>query len=38
MYYESETIVVLLSITLLNPQILGFLFSTKNGLTWEVKC
>ena len=28
-----------LSITFLNPKILGFLFSTKNSLTvWGVKC
>ena len=28
-----------LSMTFLNPKILGFLFSTKNSLTaWEVKC
>ena len=27
-----------LSITFLNPKILGFLFSTKNSLTWEEKC
>ena len=27
-----------LSITFLNPKMLGFLFSTKNSLTWEVKC
>ena len=27
-----------LSITFLNPKILGFLFPTKNSLTWGVKC
>ena len=27
-----------LAITFLNPKILGCLFSTKNNLTWEVKC
>ena len=27
-----------LSITFLNPKILGFFFPTKNSLTWEVKC
>ena len=26
-----------LSITFFNPEILGFLFPTKNGLTWGVK-
>ena len=29
---------ILLSITFLNLKILGFPFSTKNSLTWEVKC
>ena len=27
-----------LAIKFLNPKILGCLFSTKNDLTWEVKC
>ena len=27
-----------LSVTFLNPKILGFLFCTKNSLTWGVKC
>ena len=27
-----------LSITFLNPKILGFVFPTENSLTWEVKC
>ena len=27
-----------LSITFLNPKIFGFLFCTKNSLTWGVKC
>ena len=27
-----------LSITFLNPKILGFLFPTTNSLTWGVKC
>ena len=27
-----------LSITFLNPKTLGFLFRTKNSLTWSVKC
>ena len=26
------------SITFLNPKILGFVFSQKNSLTWEIKC
>ena len=38
-YYKSETFSnSSLHITFLNAQILGFLFSTKNSLTWEVKC
>ena len=32
-----EKKVIPLSITFLNPEILGFLFPTKNGLTWGVK-
>ena len=28
----------ILSIAFLSTIILGFLFSTKNSLTWEVKC
>ena len=31
-------LIPLLSITFLNPKNLGFLFSMKNSLTWEVKC
>ena len=27
-----------LSVTFLNPKILGFLFSTKNSPTWVVRC
>ena len=33
-YYESETF----SDSFLHPKILGFLFSQKNSLTWEIKC
>ena len=31
-------ILIPLSITFLNSKILGFLFSTKNSLTWVLKC
>ena len=31
-------ILIPLSIIFLNPKILGFLFFTKNSLTWGVKC
>ena len=37
-YYDSETFLIPLSIAFLNPKMLGFLFSTKNSVTWEVKC
>ena len=39
-YHEGENLIFLipLSITFLNPRILGFLFWTKNSLTWTVKC
>ena len=39
-YYEGSERIFLfpLSITFLNPTILGFLFSTKNSLTLGVKC
>ena len=36
--YESEIFLIPLSITFLNPTILGFLFPTKNSLTWGMKC
>ena len=37
-YYESETFSnSSVSITFLNPKVLGFLFSMKNSLTLEVK-
>ena len=29
---------LILNVTFLNPKILGSLFSTKNSLTWDVKC
>ena len=35
---ESQFLLIPLSITFLNPKILGFLFSTKNSLTWGLKC
>ena len=35
---ESQFLLIPLSTTFLNPKILGFLFSTKNSLTWGVKC
>ena len=37
-YYERTIFLFPLSITFLNPKSLGFLFSTKNSLTWEAKC
>ena len=39
-HYEREicNCFIALSITCLNPRILGFLFPTKNSLTWGVKC
>ena len=37
-HYEKENFLIPLSITFLNPKILGFLFPTKNSLTWGVKC
>ena len=33
---KFDVFLIPLSITFLNPKILGFLFSMKNGLTWEV--
>ena len=34
---KGRTFLILLSITFLNPKMLGFLFSTKNKLTWGMK-
>ena len=31
-------ILILPSITFLNPKLLGFIFSTKNSQNWGVKC
>ena len=35
---KKKTFLIPLSITFLNPKILGFFFPAKNSLTWEVKC
>ena len=38
-YYEGGIFFLIpLSITFFNPKIFGFLFCTKNSLTWGVKC
>ena len=34
----NENFLIPLSITFLNPKILGLLFPTKNSLTWGMKC
>ena len=38
MHYESEKFFIPLSITVLYPKILGFLFPSKNSLALGVKC
>ena len=35
---KARNFLISLSIAFLSPKILGFLFSTKNSLTWEAKC
>ena len=38
MFYASENFLIPLYIACLSPKILSFLFTTKNSLTWGVKC
>ena len=35
---KKKNFLIPLSITFFNPKILGFLFPTKNSLTWDAKC
>jgi len=36
--YPSFFSILIVFSNVKNPKILGFLFSMKNSLTWEVKC